>query len=492
MKNPLQAIPIPNKREKNMLLSFRCHCLQILIGVTLWCVHVAGLRAQAPEPIRAQLGLDLAQYQDAHRQSYLEIYYSIPQAPATSSDARMNDNRGAEFLFELRIHHGEVLWATKTWKIAETPRSGEKDGTYRELVDVLRFQISQPGQYRTVLSVRDITRTGPPDSAAASVQVRAFSPENVEVSGVIIASQITKAAAAANRALVRNTYEIVPNPRRLFGEEVPVLYFYFEAYNLHAESHHAYKSYWQVEDGSGTLVAGMGPFYRTKTNRKDSSIEMGMLNVGALPTGVYALVYGVADSTENIIASARKAFYVYDSTPQQRVANSDPIYMMLSRSGADELHAEFERMQHITRKEDVDLFKSLANAEAKRQFLAALWESHKPESYADGPTFRQVYLMRVRQAEEQFPTVLRPGWKSDRGRVFILYGPPSHVERISSHATAKPYEIWTYNDLQGGVTFVFVDRTGFRNYELVHSTHRNELQNPDWERLVLLGSGIGQ
>lgn len=470
-----------------MLLSFHRPRLGMQIGFAFCCVFVLSVRAQVAESNRLQLSLDLAQYQDANRQSYLEIYYSLPQTLASSSNARIDGNR---IVFDLRIYREQILWATKTWKIAETGQAGEQSGAPREFVDVLRYEITQPGRYRAVLSARDLSRTGPPDSVAASLHARRFSPQHVEVSDVIIASQIKKADAAG--ALVRNTYEIIPNPRRLFSGEAPVLYYYFEAYNLQVEPHSIYKSYWQVEEKDGTVVAGMGPFYRTKTNRHDSSMEMGLLNVGALPTGVYNLVYGVADSAENIVASAKKGFYVYDAEAQQPAANSDPLYMMLLKSGAEELQAEFERMQHITLKEDIDLFKSLDNVEAKRKFIASLWQTRKPELYADGAGFRQVYLARAQQAEEQFPTMLRPGWKSDRGRIFILYGPPSHVERISSHAATKPYEIWTYNDLQGGVIFVFVDRTGFKNYELVHSTHRNELQNPNWERFVQLGSSLGQ
>lgn len=471
-----------------MLLSFRRHRLGMQIGFAFCWAFVLSVRAQVTASNRLQLSLDLAQYQDSNRQSYLEIYYSLPQTLASSSEARIENSR---VVFDLRIYREQVLWATKTWKIAETGQAGEQSGAHREFVDVLRYEIAEPGRYHAVLSARDLSRTGVPDSVVASLHARNFSPEQVEVSDVIIASQIKKAGTAAS-ALVRNTYEIIPNPRRLFGGEAPVLYYYFEVYNLNIEPHAVYKSFWRVEDDAGTLVAGMGPFYRTKTNRHGSSIEMGLLNVNALPTGVYVLVYGVADSLQNIIASAKKAFYVYNAAPQQFATDFDPLYVMLLKSDADELHDEFERMQHITLKEDADLFKSLANVEAKRKFIASLWQMRKPEIYADGAGFRQVYLTRARQAEEQFPTVLRPGWKSDRGRIFILYGPPSHVERISSHAATKPYEIWTYNDLQGGVIFVFVDRTGFKNYELVHSTHRNELQNPNWERFVQLGSSLGQ
>jgi hypothetical protein len=63
-----------------------------------------------------------------------------------------------------------------------------------------------------------------------------------------------------------------------------------------------------------------------------------------------------------------------------------------------------------------------------------------------------------------------------------MYGPPDYIERFSSESDMKPHEIWRYDYIEGGVEFVFVDKGGFNNYELVHSTKRNEVNNPDWER----------
>ena len=42
------------------------------------------------------------------------------------------------------------------------------------------------------------------------------------------------------------------------------------------------------------------------------------------------------------------------------------------------------------------------------------------------------------------------GWKTDRGRIFILYGEPSEIERFPNQMDTKPYEIWHYNDIEGG------------------------------------------
>jgi len=68
--------------------------------------------------------------------------------------------------------------------------------------------------------------------------------------------------------------------------------------------------------------------------------------------------------------------------------------------------------------------------------------------------------------------------------VFIVYGPPDEYDRHPSEVDSKPYEVWYYHGIQGGVEFVFVDRTGFQEYILVHSTHRNELRDDAWRSQI--------
>ena len=80
---------------------------------------------------------------------------------------------------------------------------------------------------------------------------------------------------------------------------------------------------------------------------------------------------------------------------------------------------------------------------------------------------------------------MTPGWRTDRGRVYIIYGPPDEVERYPYSENMKPYEIWHYYNLQGGVIFVFGDRTGFGSYELLHSTLVGEIKNEEWMYLLM-------
>jgi GWxTD domain-containing protein len=82
---------------------------------------------------------------------------------------------------------------------------------------------------------------------------------------------------------------------------------------------------------------------------------------------------------------------------------------------------------------------------------------------ARGPDFKEEFFARVRYANEHFSS-LGPGWKTDRGMVYIQYGPPDQIESYPHNVDTLPYEVWSYFSLRR--RFVFVDYDGFGRYEL--------------------------
>jgi hypothetical protein len=93
-------------------------------------------------------------------------------------------------------------------------------------------------------------------------------------------------------------------------------------------------------------------------------------------------------------------------------------------------------------------------------------------------------LRRVAHANQNYKVQNKEGWRTDRGRVYILYGEPDQITREPGAAGSKPYQTWSYFNIEKGVEFVFVDRLGNSDYQLVHSTKRGELQDEDWERFL--------
>jgi hypothetical protein len=78
----------------------------------------------------------------------------------------------------------------------------------------------------------------------------------------------------------------------------------------------------------------------------------------------------------------------------------------------------------------------------------------------------------------------REGWLTDRGRIYLVYAEPDEIERFPNSSGSKPYEIWHYNQIESGVIFVFIDRSGFGDYSLVNSTKRGEIQDDSWQQYL--------
>ena len=147
----------------------------------------------------------------------------------------------------------------------------------------------------------------------------------------------------------------------------------------------------------------------------------------------------------------------------------------------EELDDIWAKSKYKALPQEIKSFAKIKGVDSKRQFLYEFWKSRdKDISTPQNETFRE-YLIRIDESNKRFGSLGRTGWKTDRGRVYIIYGEPSEIERFPNQMDKKPYEIWHYNDIEGGIIFVFADLAGFSDYMLIHSTMRGELKDDNWQ-----------
>jgi len=95
---------------------------------------------------------------------------------------------------------------------------------------------------------------------------------------------------------------------------------------------------------------------------------------------------------------------------------------------------------------------------------AEFWKKRDPTPNTEYNEAKEEFFRRVQYSNQHFGTPYRPGWKSDRGRIYITYGPPDEIERHPFEPNYYAYEIWYYYSL--GIAFVFVDEDGDGDYKL--------------------------
>ncbi|HLW77319.1 MAG TPA: GWxTD domain-containing protein [Bryobacteraceae bacterium] len=104
------------------------------------------------------------------------------------------------------------------------------------------------------------------------------------------------------------------------------------------------------------------------------------------------------------------------------------------------------------------------------KFIDAFWLRRDPTPGTPENEFREEHYRRIAYSNEHFPgSNALPGWKTDRGRIYIIYGPPDEIESHPASNGAPPFDKWRYRYIDGvgsNVIMEFVDATGTGDYRL--------------------------
>lgn len=117
-------------------------------------------------------------------------------------------------------------------------------------------------------------------------------------------------------------------------------------------------------------------------------------------------------------------------------------------------------------------FERLTTDEERDKFVEQFWAQRDPTPGTSENEFKKEHYRRIAYANRRFQAASgRPGWQTDRGHMYIVYGPPDEIDSHPSPAPkgTRPYEIWTYRHVEGvgdNLSLTFVDQTGHGDYHL--------------------------
>jgi GWxTD domain-containing protein len=149
-----------------------------------------------------------------------------------------------------------------------------------------------------------------------------------------------------------------------------------------------------------------------------------------------------------------------------RVENLLPVNTVsFAQSGLKSSYVRWlnQDVLYIITPEEVQAFKLLKTDEQRESFIAQFWRNRDPDPKTEENEFRREYYARIAHANENFSFSDVPGWRTDRGRIYITYGKPDEVEPLPSG------ERWLYKNLPGlgsNIRFEFVDSNGKGEFRL--------------------------
>ena len=140
-----------------------------------------------------------------------------------------------------------------------------------------------------------------------------------------------------------------------------------------------------------------------------------------------------------------------------------------------------EDVIYIIAPEERRTFLRLQTNEEREQFIEAFWQRRNPDPDSLDNTYKEEHYRRIAYVNEHFPSGI-PGWKTDRGKIYIMWGPPDEIDshptggnwdrpmdQGGGSTTTYPYEDWRYRYLEGmgeNVEIEFVDPTSTGEYHL--------------------------
>ncbi len=450
------------------------HLLAVIAGIASAASAQSKFGAQNP----FQLDIDFARFYGDSTQIYLEMYYGIH-----------------ENMLTYRVDSGRYVGAANlSWVIrSDSAVVAKKEWTVPHLIDdTARLQRPQSmiglesvglpaGDYRMVVQGYDVYDTTRRDSLAVPVRISKFPPDKEALSDIELCTSI-QSSSNKKSIFYKNTLEVIPNAAKLYGNGLPILYYYTEVYNLGVhQTEPNVTVHTSVIDAFGKEVYGHD---KIKPRSHNSVLEIGTVNLSAVKGGTYIFRVSLLDSAKSVLASTAKKFFIYkpgtvlDTVTAGGATDAATSEFAVMTEG--DLDRAFERTKYISTDVERDQYQKLTDLKAKQQFMYEFWKRRDPDPRTPENEYKDQYLKRVEYADEHYTMGFHEGWKSDRGRVYITYGACDEVERFPSSAESNPYEIWHYNSIQGGVIFVFVDHNGMGDFILVHSTHRDELHDDNW------------
>ncbi len=430
---------------------------------------------------------DYAQFGYDTSSNYVEFYYSFNEASLKVNSE--NSNAKIEGLLKIFIKDdikGDTI-VFNQWKLKHDILDTSIINS-QILVGTLGFIVPK-GSFTCEITGSDMHNPDKFRLIKENIKVVPYMHHSMSISDIQLASKMIQGSENTSSIFYKNTYEVIPIPNVVFGISQPALFFYLEVYNLQSDSikSEQVKMSQMIYNSKGKLVKEKSKYLSRTSNTR---VEVGSHILSNYPTDSYTLVIALIDSVGNTGVSSAKKFFVYNPDVQVtdtfEVSTTAVLSSSFGSMSEEELDDLFDKSEYLATKTEIDKYEKLSNLEGKREYMFDFWKAKDENANLNKNEFYRNYMQRVQICNDRYTSMGKQGWKTDRGRVFLLYGEPTEIERYPNQLETRPYEIWQYTEIEGGVYFVFADLTGFSDYTILHSTKRGELRDDNWQRRIVV------
>ena len=409
--------------------------------------------------------------------AFVQVPYLLMQPTTSGPEGRLS------YRVEVRVTDSTGLkLLEQSWQNQATAALRRPDAF---AVDMVRFSLA-PGRYRLEVAVVDSVSG---HRAATGVDLEGFASAPA-ASDLLLSPQIRPTAAG----------DTVPRPAELrWGQMLvaaaarldltplrPTAYYLLEAYSP-AQANGTLRLRVADSTGKALITTAETPVQVPM----GGGVLKGQLDLTGLPPGNYDMVAALQLGGKTVERAAGFTMAGLDETLEKDVVRREAAKVTdagyFEAMGQEELELAKEPLVIVAESGELSKWSKDLSLRAKRRFLVDFWKRRDPTPDTPVNEARRVFYDGVAYAEKHFGEkgrVSAPGWRTDRGRIYIKYGAPEEqLDRVQA-GRAVPYQVWRYRQGRDRY-FVFADRSnGIGVYQLVHSNDVKEIGLPNWREIV--------
>ncbi len=425
------------------------------------------------------LSLDYASFNIIGAKPYVELYLSVNGNSILYANTE-EDFYQASIEVTYLIEKDNKVIAFEKFQI-NSPKY-LADDIKLDLIDLRRIPIDN-GEYQLTIIAKDLVSKSESE-VQHTLRTIKFPTETISFSDIQLANEVI--ATTDNQSkFSKNGFDIFPNITHVYKENLNVLHFYAEIYNanksLGDETDFLFE-YSIVNLETNEVTANLRGIKRLKATEVIPLLHAFDLSV--LPSGRYYLKLAIRNRENEVLLAKKTEFYRINTKLINYSSISTKSTFVDSITDKKELKAYIKSLSPVSTDDELTFAQNqleYGDLAFMQQYFLNFWKTRNqinPER--EWLEYKEELIL----VDREFGYGNIKGYSTERGRVYLQYGPPNAMQDVPYDRDTYPYSIWQYYKLQGLTDrkFVFYSPSmEMLGYEILHSNVRGEVFNPNWE-----------
>lgn len=423
---------------------------------------------------------------------YVETYISVMGNTVTYIKNKNGKYQGI-IEIDLLFKQGDTIRSAKKYNLL-SPEIADTSTEKINFVDQQRILLPE-GNYDLEIRISDKNKPGSSFAAVQKISLD-FPKTGMSISDIEMIESYTK--TTAQNALSKSGYDLVPYTSNFYPENMHQLGFYAEIYDAKrslGENEIFLINYYIQSYETKATMSKFNGFAKQKAG--DVNIVLAEFPLEELLSGNYNLVVEARDKTGKLLAEKKVFLQRRSDKPNlssEALAAIDiEKSFVASISGKDTIAGYIRCLRPISSEAERKFSENqlkIADIQLMKQYFFNFWVKRDP----DHPEQSWLnYYKEVQIVNQKFRCGNIKGYDTDRGRVYLQYGPPDQRTVRTADISCYPYEIWHYYSLvnksnkntQQNKKFLFYSPNSQDcDHILLYSDAISEVQERQWARII--------